>query len=72
MIQQTCDVVLTGRTLYKDGKWNTLCLPFDVTIADSPLAGDNVEAKVFDTTTNLSDDGLLTLKFSAVPALSHS
>ena len=33
------DVTLSGRTLYKDGKWNTLCLPFDVTIAGSPLAG---------------------------------
>ena len=33
------NVTLSGRTLYKDGKWNTLCLPFDVTIAGSPLAG---------------------------------
>ncbi len=33
------DVKLTGRTLFKDGNWNTICLPFDVTIADSPLAG---------------------------------
>ena len=33
------DVTLSGRTLYKDGAWNTICLPFDVTIADSPLAG---------------------------------
>ena len=24
------DVILAGRTLYKDGAWNTLCLPFDV------------------------------------------
>ena len=24
------DVTLSGRTLYKDGKWNTLCLPFDI------------------------------------------
>ena len=32
-------VVLQGRTLYKDGKWNTLCLPFDVTLSGSPLAG---------------------------------
>lgn len=37
-----CDVTLQGRTLYKDGTWNTLCLPFDVTIADSPLAGADV------------------------------
>jgi hypothetical protein len=34
---------LTGRTLYKDGKWNTLCLPFDVEIAGSPLAGATVK-----------------------------
>ena len=33
------NVTLTGRTLYKDGAWNTICLPFDVTIAGSPLAG---------------------------------
>ena len=33
---------LTGRTLYKDGMWNTLCLPFDVTIAGSPLEGATV------------------------------
>ena len=36
------NVVLTGRTLYKDGDWNTLCLPFSLTaeqIAASPLAG---------------------------------
>jgi len=33
------DVTLSGRTLYKDGEWNTLCLPFNVTLADSPLSG---------------------------------
>lgn len=33
------DVTLSGRTLYKDGAWNTICLPFSVTIAGSPLAG---------------------------------
>ena len=33
------NVTLSDRTLYKDGAWNTLCLPFDVTIAGSPLAG---------------------------------
>jgi hypothetical protein len=25
-----CDVTLAGRTLYKDGEWNTLCLPFNL------------------------------------------
>ena len=24
------NVTLSGRTLYKDGDWNTLCLPFDI------------------------------------------
>lgn len=26
-----CNVILSGRTLYKDGSWNTLCLPFSMT-----------------------------------------
>ena len=38
-VGQTVCIALTGRTLYKDGAWNTLCLPFDVTLADSPLSG---------------------------------
>ena len=33
------DVTLADRTLYKDGAWNTLCLPFNVTLAGSPLEG---------------------------------
>lgn len=33
------DVTLSGRTLYKDGAWNTLCLPFNVTLSGSPLNG---------------------------------
>lgn len=38
-----CDVTLAGRTLYKDGKWNTICLPFDYDPAYGVLAGDGVE-----------------------------
>ena len=44
------NVKLTGRTLYQDNAWNTLCLPFDVTVDDSPLAGNGVEAKVLSKT----------------------
>ena len=33
------NVTLTDRTLYKDGKWNTICLPFDVKIEGSVLDG---------------------------------
>ena len=28
------NIFLDGRTLYKDGDWNTLCLPFSVTDGD--------------------------------------
>ena len=28
------NVTLTGRTLWKDGDWNTLCLPFNATLTD--------------------------------------
>ena len=28
------DVIMSGRTLYTDGDWNTICLPFDVTDGD--------------------------------------
>ncbi|UKK55425.1 hypothetical protein [Prevotella communis] len=60
------NVTLSGRTLYKDGYWNTLVLPFDVTIASGPLAGDNVVAKVLSTTSKL-DNGTLTLNFDNAP-----
>ena len=33
------DVTLSGRTLYKDGMWNTICLPFDLVLDGSALAG---------------------------------
>ena len=56
------NITLSGRTLYKDGYWNTLVLPFDVTIASSPLAGDNVVAKVLNESSNLVG-GTLTLNF---------
>jgi hypothetical protein len=32
-------VMLTGRKLYKDDSWNTLCLPFDVVLEGSALDG---------------------------------
>ena len=33
------NVTLARRTLYKDGDWNTLCLPFDLVLEGSPLVG---------------------------------
>ena len=68
-------ITLQGRTLYKDGAWNTLCLPFNVTdgntsdevsFTGTPLEGATVKylsttssGSSFDSTT-----GTLTLKFT--------
>lgn len=61
------DVTLSGRTLYKDGAWNTLCLPFDVTISGSPLAGDGVTVMELNSSaSSLSSDGTLTINFTTV------
>ena len=58
---ETCDVVLTGRTLYKDGDWNTLCLPFDVEdITGTPLEGATVKTLKSTEFAN----GILSLTFS--------
>jgi hypothetical protein len=57
-------VTLQGRTLYKDGKWNTLCLPFSMTagqIAASALAGADI--RTLDDA-SFSSDGTLTLDFT--------
>ena len=43
--KKTRSVTLTGRTLYKNGDWNTLCLPFNVEITGSPLDGDDVDVR---------------------------
>ena len=61
----TYNVTLADRTLTKDGTWNTLCLPFSLSeeqIASSPLAGATI--KEMDSSTSLSSDGVLTLKFT--------
>ena len=63
---QTLAVALSGRTLYKDGSWNTLCLPFAVDLtASGPLSGDNVQAMTLNTETSNLTEGTLTLNFDA-------
>ena len=61
---QRNNITLTGRTLYKDGDWNTLCLPFDVTdFTNTPLEKATVmELKVLES--SLDSDGKLTLNFN--------
>ena len=61
------DVTLSGRTLYKDGAWNTICLPFSVTLAGSPLDGATVRAlesaSISGSTLNLTfGDAVMTLE----------
>ena len=61
------NVTLNGRTLYKDGKWNTLCLPFSVTLSGSPLNGAVARpltaASISSTTLSLSfGDAVTTLE----------
>ena len=57
----TGDVKITGRTLYKDGCWNTLCLPFAISdITGTPLEGATVKALE----DAQFDSGTLTLFFS--------
>ena len=55
------NVTFDGRTLYRDGTWNTLCLPFDIDdISKTPLKGAAVKTL---STTSYSD-GTLTMSFS--------
>ncbi|MBQ6751500.1 MAG: hypothetical protein IJR02_12150 [Bacteroidaceae bacterium] len=61
---QQYNVTLAGRTLYKDGSWNTLCLPFDISTASGTLSGDNVQAMTLNTATSSLADGTLTLNFT--------
>ena len=60
-------VTLAGRTLWKDGDWNTLCLPFSLTeeqLVNSVLAGATImELDVTDNSTNLDENGCLNLNF---------
>ena len=63
------NIVLSGRTLYKDGSWNTLCLPFDISTASGTLSGDNVQAMTLNTASSNLADGTLTLNFDAATTI---
>ena len=56
------DVTLANRTLYKDGYWNTICLPFEVTLAGSPL--DGAIARTLDANNTTLDGTTLNLNFA--------
>ena len=71
-------VTLKGRTLYKDGSWNTLCLPFDAGISgyNDVLKGATV-MEIDKTTANASghvtgfdsESGTLTLNFKTATSI---
>lgn len=61
-------VTLSDCTIYKDGDWNTICLPFDVTIEGSILEGATA-MKLLPNAVFTSSSGTLTLNFEAVSSL---
>ena len=68
---QTCNVTFSGRTIYSDGDWNTLCLPFNMSesqIASSPLAGYTIKS-LDGTHSNLDSNGTLTLSFNTATTI---
>ena len=66
--QEVSSFTIHNRILYKDGKWNTLCLPFDLTIAGSVLNGADV--RTLSSSSFKSSTGELTLNFT--PALDET
>jgi uncharacterized repeat protein (TIGR02543 family) len=57
---ETASVILNGWTLHHDGRWNTLCLPFDVDdIASTPLGC--AEIRTLESVTE--EDGTLAITF---------
>lgn len=63
--KQLYNVQLYGRTFYKDGNWNTLCLPFNVSkeqIAETSHPLNGAEIRTLESAT--FDKGILTLTFS--------
>jgi hypothetical protein len=65
---ETIDVSLR-RTLYKDGDWNTLCLPFDVSTTSGPLSGDGVVAMTLNKETSGLSGSTLTLNFTSATSI---
>ena len=63
------DFTLAGRTLYRDGDWNTLCLPFDVTAEQIAAHADFAGATLMTLSTSTFSGGLLTLTFAGAESI---
>ncbi len=62
------NVTLSGRTLWKDGSWNTLCLPFDVEdISETPL--DGATLMTFTSAEYDEEEGTLALYFDEASSI---
>ena len=57
-------VTLQGRTFYRDGAWNTLCLPFDLNLSDSQLDAACMDVRELTGSSFDSSTGTLTLSFT--------
>ena len=71
---ETVNVTLADRTLYKDGKWNTLCLPFSLTAEQIAAHADFAGATLMELDTDGKNgfdptDGTLYLTFKAATAI---
>ena len=71
---QMSEVTLSGRTLYKDGKWNTLCLPFNFSAEQIAAHKDFAGAKLMELNTDGKNgfdatDGTLYLAFKEAMAI---
>jgi hypothetical protein len=60
------NVILQGRKLWKDGAWNTLCLPFNVTVGSGQMEGATAMTLNGSTSGFDNESGVLTLNFNAV------
>ena len=71
---QMSEVTLSGRTLYKDGKWNTLCLPFNFSAEQIAAHKDFAGAKLMELNTDGKNgfdatNGTLYLAFKEATAI---
>ena len=64
---QTHKVMLQGRTLHKDGKWNTLCLPFSMTAEQ--VTAQLAPTALMTLSSSSYADGTLTLAFAEATAI---
>lgn len=64
----TCTVQLKGSTIYNDYRWNTLCLPFNLSsLKDTPL--DGLSLMELDGANSFLKAGILTLSFKAAHSI---